>query len=104
MPVGLTRHLSRVPQTLTITGTPVTSIQVNGVYPGFTVVGKGGNKPYGYSVQSGILPLGITLNSNTGVVSGTPTVIVLTTGLVIRVTDFANRTADLASFSINVTL
>lgn len=97
-------HIATVPQILTILGTPVTSSQVNVPYVGFTVSAKGGNKPYTYSIQSGTLPVGLSINATTGVVSGTPTIIALASGLVIRVTDCANRTADLASFSINITL
>lgn len=97
-------HVAVVPKTLTITGTPVTSSSVNQTYSGFTVSSSGGNKPYTYSIQSGTLPVGITINSSTGSVVGTPSIVALAAGIVIRVTDFAGRTADLASFNINVTL
>ncbi len=97
-------HMAVAPGTLTISGTPVTSSPVNQAYAGFTVSAKGGNKPYTYSIQSGILPTGIAINASSGVVSGTPSLIALAVGIVIRVTDFAGRTADLASFNINVTL
>ncbi len=80
------------------------SSSVNQAYAGFIVSASGGNKPYTYSIQTGALPTGITINSSTGAVSGTPSIIALATGIVIRVTDFAGRTADLASFNINVTL
>jgi glucose/arabinose dehydrogenase len=39
-----------------------------------TVSASGGNPPYTYSVSSGSLPTGLTLNSTTGEISGTPTV------------------------------
>jgi len=34
---------------------------------------KGGSGPYTYSIASGALPAGVTLNTSTGVISGTPT-------------------------------
>lgn len=97
-------HIAVAPQTLTISGTPVTSSPVNQAYAGFTVSASGGNKPYTYSIQSGTLPTGLTINPSTGAVAGTPSIVALALGIVIRVTDFAGRTADLASFNINVTL
>ncbi|GLQ86469.1 putative Ig domain-containing protein [Dyella flagellata] len=39
-----------------------------------TVTATGGTSPYTYAVTSGTLPSGLTLNANTGAVSGTPTV------------------------------
>ncbi len=38
-----------------------------------SVIVRGGSKPYTYSVTSGSLPAELTLNSTTGIVSGTPT-------------------------------
>src|SRR5262245_36395274 len=62
---------------LGISGTPVTTGTENehgvgSTYAGFTVTASGGTAPYTYSVASGALPSGITLNSSTGAVSGTP--------------------------------
>jgi hypothetical protein len=88
--------------TLTISGTPVTTATVGVPYAGFTVSGGGGVPPYHYSVVAGTLPTGITLNTSTGLVSGTPTVEQTQTGIVIRVTDAAVQTADLAPFQIEV--
>jgi len=38
-----------------------------------SVIVRGGSKPYTYGVTSDSLPAGLTLNTNTGIVSGTPT-------------------------------
>jgi Putative Ig domain len=38
-----------------------------------TLSAVGGTRPYTYSVSSGILPTGLTLNASTGAISGTPT-------------------------------
>lgn len=90
------------PGSLSISGTPVVIGTQNVAYAGFSVSGSGGNLPYIYSVHSGTLPLGITLNPSTGAVAGTPTTVVTQTGIVIRVTDQGGRTADLPSFQIAV--
>jgi hypothetical protein len=89
---------------LAIAGTPVNSATVNQAYAGFTATATGGTTPYTYSVASGSLPSGITLNPSTGAVSGTPTATGTFSGIVIRVTDSAATpaTADLAAFSITV--
>jgi len=38
-----------------------------------TISASGGTAPYTYSISTGALPAGLTLNSSTGVLSGTPT-------------------------------
>jgi uncharacterized protein YhjY with autotransporter beta-barrel domain len=38
-----------------------------------TITGSGGVAPYTYAIVSGALPAGLTLNTSTGVISGTPT-------------------------------
>lgn len=90
------------PATLAISGTPVLTAGKDVAYAGFTVSGIAGHPPYTYSVHSGSLPAGITLDSSTGVVSGTATTVGTSSGIVIRVTDNVGATADLASFSIDV--
>ncbi len=87
---------------LGISGTPVVTASKGTAYAGFTVVGFGGTPAYSYSVASGTLPPGITLNSSSGAVSGTPTTSGVYAGIVLRATDAVSATADLAPFSIAV--
>jgi hypothetical protein len=53
----------------------------------------GGYTPYTYFVSSGIIPPGLTLNSSTGVVSGTPTTVQNTAPTVFAVRDAFNNQA-----------
>jgi len=94
---------------LSITGTPATTGTeyehgVGSTYAGFTVTASGGISPYTYSVASGTLPSGITLNSSTGAVSGTPAFESAGTysGIVIRATDNIGAIANLASFTLTI--
>jgi hypothetical protein len=62
---------------------------------------SGGNSPYQFSVISGVLPLGLSLNSATGSVTGQPT----TAGnytFVIAVTDKPNTQMGIQSYSLAV--
>lgn len=58
---------------LSITTTTLPAGNVNVPYSA-TVVAKGGKSPYTWSIKSGNLPTGLSLNSSTGEVAGTPTV------------------------------
>jgi len=61
----------------------------------------GGKSPYTWSVSSGELPTGLTLNASTGVISGTPTVADESTTFTVTVTDDNGSTAD-RSFSMTI--
>lgn len=63
---------------------------------------SGSETPFAYSVQTGTLPAGLSLNSSTGVISGTPTTAGVSSGIVIRATDATPDTADTNSFSITI--
>lgn len=58
--------------------------------------------PFSYAVQAGTLPTGLSLNTSTGVISGTPTVVQTQSGIVIRATDSQSSTADTNSFQIQI--
>jgi hypothetical protein len=91
--------------TQTLNGTIVPVLGLAATVSTYTQVGltysqsntvSGGTSPYSYSLSSGTLPAGTTLNSSTGLVSGTPT----TAGAfsyVISVTDNAGAIATASS-------
>ena len=54
---------------------------------------SGGYTPYTYYVFSGTLPTGITLDTSTGTVSGTPTIVQAASNVVFRVKDSQNTVA-----------
>jgi hypothetical protein len=95
-----------VPRTsapLSISGSPVTSATQGSAYGGFTATASGGTAPYTYSLV-GTWPTGISVNSSTGAVSGTPTNSGTFTGLSVRVTDNVSATADLSTFTLTVSV
>jgi len=60
------------PPTITIAPTLVTSGVVGMAYSQ-TITATGGTAPYTYAVSAGALPLGVTFNTASGTLSGTPT-------------------------------
>lgn len=65
------------------------------------IIMSGGSVPYTYEIFSGTLPDGLTLDEDTGIISGTPTTLEMQ-GFVLRGTDNAGRTVD-KSYSILIT-
>jgi hypothetical protein len=71
--------------------------------PGYSIAlaASGGTGSYSSWTQtSGTLPAGLTFNTSTGMISGTPTALGTSSGLVFRVTDSLGATASSASLSI----
>lgn len=60
-----------------------------------TLVATGGAVPYSWSISVGSLPAGLSLNSSTGAISGTPTAIA-TSPFTVMATDSLSRTATKA--------
>jgi Chitobiase/beta-hexosaminidase C-terminal domain/Putative Ig domain len=52
-----------------------------------TLVATGGKAPYSWTLTSGSLPIGLSLNASTGAITGTPTPAVTSTPLTFKVTD-----------------
>lgn len=85
----------------TLSYTPVTSATQGSAYTGATPATTNGTSPYVYSV-SGSLPAGLSVNTSTGVISGTPTTVQTISGITLVVTDANGVTDSSASFSIAV--
>lgn len=84
-----------------ISGTPVLTATQNSAYTGFTVTAKGGATPYTYALV-GTWPAGISINSGTGAVSGTPTEAGTFEGLSVKVTDADSEVSQLDTFTLVV--
>jgi sugar lactone lactonase YvrE len=66
-----------------------------------TVAAGGGAKPYRFSLSSGALPAGLTLNATTGAVTGTPTA-ATTASFAVKVTDTSPPTAQSAVQALTI--
>jgi Putative Ig domain len=77
------------PVPLSITTTSLANGQV-GVAYSTSLAATGGTTPYTWSLTSGTLPTGLSLNASTGAITGTPTVAVASTPLTFKVTDSSN--------------
>jgi hypothetical protein len=85
--------------TLSITTSSVPAATVGAAYSA-TFAASGGTSPYTWGIASGSLPAGLSLNSSTGAVSGTPSQ-QGTSNFSVKVSDSAQQAAE-ATFSIVV--
>jgi len=101
--VSLSLTISSVaPATLSITTSSLPNDQVGANYSA-TLVATGGTTPYTWSLTSGTLPTGLTLNASAGTIIGIPTAISSATALTFTVTDSGNP-AQTKSASLTLTI
>lgn len=84
-----------------ISGTPVLTATKDAAYAGFTVKANGGASPIVYALV-GTWPAGISINSSTGAVSGTPTAAGTFANLSVKVTDADSEASQLPMFTLVV--
>jgi Putative Ig domain len=86
--------------TLAITTTTLPSGSVGASYTA-TLRATGGTTPYTWSLASGTLPAGLSLNSSTGVISGVPAATVTNRALTLQVNDSAAH-ADTQNVTLTI--
>lgn len=94
------KSLSIIIKDVSITTNSLPGGQI-GISYSATLAAEGANTPFTWAVTSGSLPSGLSLNMNTGVISGTPDTIESPL-FIIQVTDSLTAT-DSKSFSIDIT-
>jgi hypothetical protein len=94
--------LTIAPSVLTISTTSLAA-GIVGVAYSQTLVATGGTPGYSWTQTGGTMPTGLSLNSSTGVISGTPLVAVLSTSLTFRVTDLGSP-LQLATVNLSLTV
>lgn len=84
-----------------IAGTPVLTATDDVAYAGFTVSATGGTAPRVFALV-GTWPAGISVNTSTGAVTGTPTAAGTFAGLSVEVTDADSKVDQLPTFTLVV--
>jgi hypothetical protein len=97
---GTRDYTVRICPVITISPTSLAACTVGAAY-NQVVTASGGASPVGFAVSSGNLPAGLSLDPNTGVISGTPTNTVAAT-FTIRATD-ANGCSGTRNYSLTPT-
>jgi hypothetical protein len=90
------------PPSLTITTTSLSNGQVGTAYSA-TIIANGGITPYTWSLTSGTLPPGLSLNASTGAITGTPAAAANAIFLTFKVTDSGSPTQS-KSVTLSLTI
>ncbi len=88
----LTINIAAVPLPLSISTISLAGGIINVSYTG-TLAAVGGVTPYTWSITAGNLPDGLSLDSSSGAITGTPTVVGSSGAITFKVTDHAGSTA-----------
>lgn len=96
------RESGAAPSPISFSGTVPTLIGKQGTSFSQSVSSyfSGSLTPFSFAIQAGTLPSGLSLNTSTGEISGTPTGSGTSLGIVIRGTDSESNIADTNSFAI----
>lgn len=99
---NVTVNAAATPVSFTGTVPTLTGTQNSAITPvDLSTYFSGSLTPFTYSLQAGTLPTGVTLNTSTGIISGTPTVS-FSGNITVRATDTGANTADTNSFAVNI--
>ena len=90
--------------TLSVTTTSLPGGSDGTAYPGATLASTGGTAPISWSVTSGSLPSGLSLDASTGAISGTPTGAGVVTTFTVTATDTSVPTPQTASANLSITI
>ncbi|MGO9921062.1 MAG: IPT/TIG domain-containing protein, partial [Isosphaeraceae bacterium] len=104
VPAGTSTHPTPVnwPEVARVTTVSLPQASANAAYSQ-TLAASGGATPYSWSLSSGSLPAGLSLNPTTGTISGTPTA-TATSSFTIKVTDSSTPTPRTAIANLSITV